>query len=363
MRPFKGHMCTKSSIFCLGSSSKLSTQFIIQDHMAVHYKNLLSTKAAVDTSMPKTMSTSIKYSDQQKRVKLNKAVKKYQKKILHHSSPQMNTTSVSPPTCRIPSAKELTSMKIIKGNPEKSTNIFHGNLSSEQINAQEINLSNVFPLKISKPVSSVNTRPKKTIQDVITSGSSHLIDYGMSNYGRSIIPCNQSVKFIDKPLTNRPFQDPQKKTFCGDILVKHSNWFTEENQCFTPRILKKASKSFLSKYLYYKAPKKRITDKAPVQQCSPTKLDKKMQRSPLAKSVLAWDNELKYLQFLREVTDDILIRGYHSNKILENVFQRHIERNKYHLNEDKLNNILQNLRDELQADPIFSSSEQGFNPL
>ncbi|XP_055495719.1 spermatogenesis-associated protein 7-like isoform X2 [Leucoraja erinacea] len=258
MHPFKGHMGTKSSIFCLGSSSKLSTQFIIQDHMAVHYKNLLSTKAAVDTSMPKTMSTSIKYRDQQKREKLKKAVKKYQKQILClHSSPQMNTMSVSPPTCRIPSVKGLTSMKIFKGNPEKSTNIFHGNLSSEQINGQEINLSNIFPLKISKPVSSVNTRPSETIPDVITSGASHLIDYRMSSHGRSIIPCNQSVRFIDKNLTNRSFEDPQKKTFCGDILVKHSNWFTEENQCFTPRILKKASKSFLSKYRYYKAPKTR----------------------------------------------------------------------------------------------------------
>ncbi|GCB79443.1 hypothetical protein scyTo_0016958 [Scyliorhinus torazame] len=46
-----------------------------------------------------------------------------------------------------------------------------------------------------------------------------------------------------------------------------------------------------------------------------------------------WEDEMKYLQFLKEVTDDILIRGYHSNKILENVFQTHIERSKYHLSE------------------------------
>ncbi|XP_062911856.1 uncharacterized protein LOC134350513 isoform X2 [Mobula hypostoma] len=45
------------------------------------------------------------------------------------------------------------------------------------------------------------------------------------------------------------------------------------------------------------------------------------------------DNELKYLQFLKDITDDILFRGYHSNKILEDVFQKHIERNKHYLNE------------------------------
>ncbi|XP_072906946.1 spermatogenesis-associated protein 7 homolog isoform X1 [Hemitrygon akajei] len=370
MGPFKGHMCTKSSPLCLGSSCKLSTQFIIQDHMAIHYNNLLSTKAAVDTSMPKTLSTSIKYKDQQKRERLKKAVQKYQKKIVHlHPSPQVNTRSVSPSACRIPSAKELTSMKITKCNPEKLTSIFHNNLLSEQINTQEINFSNVFPSKISKLVSPVNAQPKEPIEGVITYGSS--LPVGMNNFGRFVIPCNQSVEFNNRYLMNRSFQDPQKKTFSGDILIKHSNCFTEENQCFTPRILKKTAKSFLSKYRYYTAPKKRLTNipvvqvnldaddtkQYPIQELRSTRLTKKTQNIYSANSRLAWDNELKYLQFLKDVTDDILFRGYHSNKILESVFQKHIERNKHYLNEDKLKNILQNLRDELQTDPIISSSE------
>ncbi|XP_072906949.1 spermatogenesis-associated protein 7 homolog isoform X3 [Hemitrygon akajei] len=354
MGPFKGHMCTKSSPLCLGSSCKLSTQFIIQDHMAIHYNNLLSTKD----------------KDQQKRERLKKAVQKYQKKIVHlHPSPQVNTRSVSPSACRIPSAKELTSMKITKCNPEKLTSIFHNNLLSEQINTQEINFSNVFPSKISKLVSPVNAQPKEPIEGVITYGSS--LPVGMNNFGRFVIPCNQSVEFNNRYLMNRSFQDPQKKTFSGDILIKHSNCFTEENQCFTPRILKKTAKSFLSKYRYYTAPKKRLTNipvvqvnldaddtkQYPIQELRSTRLTKKTQNIYSANSRLAWDNELKYLQFLKDVTDDILFRGYHSNKILESVFQKHIERNKHYLNEDKLKNILQNLRDELQTDPIISSSE------
>uniref|UniRef100_UPI00398E8AEB spermatogenesis-associated protein 7 homolog n=1 Tax=Pristiophorus japonicus TaxID=55135 RepID=UPI00398E8AEB len=300
MGPFKGHMSTKSSPFCLGSSCKLSTQFIIQDHMAMHYNNLLSAKVAVDSSMPKSMSTSIKYTDQQKRERLKKVMKKYQNKIpLLHSTPQMNFRSISPATCR----------------------------------------------------------------------------------------------FIGKHEMNRPFQDPQKKTFSGDILDKHSNWFTEERQPFTPKTLKETAKSFLSKYRYYTAPKKmqvypsvttmcngsstqagfdRFTEMSPVQvhldtECAiwcqtqehrPTRLARKLHRSTTVKSkLMAWEDEMKYLQFFKEVTDDILIRGCHSNKILENVFQRHIERRKYHLSEDKLKSMLQNLRNELQTDPTVSYSE------
>ncbi|XP_038667571.1 spermatogenesis-associated protein 7 homolog isoform X4 [Scyliorhinus canicula] len=254
MGPFKGHMCTKSSPFCLGSSCKLSTQFIIQDHMAVHYKNLLSTKAAVDSSMPKSMSTSIKYIDQQKRERLKKVVKKYQEETpLHPSTSQMNDRSVSLATTR----------------------------------------------------------------------------------------------FMDKDLMKRPFQDPQKKTFSGDILDKHSNQFTEEIQPFTPRTLKNTAKSFLSKYRYYKAPKKTQDNPGAA----------KMFQQNSSEANINREDEMKYLQFLKEVTDDILIRGYHSNKILENVFQTHIERSKYHLSEGKLKNILQNLRNELQTDPAVNYSE------
>ncbi|XP_043916107.1 spermatogenesis-associated protein 7-like [Protopterus annectens] len=58
--PLRGHMCMKSSPFCSGSSCKLSTQYIVQDHMAVHYKKLLSAKAVVDSSSPKSLFTSVK---------------------------------------------------------------------------------------------------------------------------------------------------------------------------------------------------------------------------------------------------------------------------------------------------------------
>ncbi|OPJ72282.1 hypothetical protein AV530_018738 [Patagioenas fasciata monilis] len=44
--PFRGHMSFKSSPFSPGPSCKLSNQYLIQDHMAAHYKNLMSAKGA-----------------------------------------------------------------------------------------------------------------------------------------------------------------------------------------------------------------------------------------------------------------------------------------------------------------------------
>ncbi|XP_051775614.1 spermatogenesis-associated protein 7-like [Erpetoichthys calabaricus] len=78
MSLFMGHMCPKSSSFCSGSSCSLSAQHLIQDNMRAHYQKVLSAKAAVDSSVPKTLLTSVKYKDQKKREKLFKALRQYQ---------------------------------------------------------------------------------------------------------------------------------------------------------------------------------------------------------------------------------------------------------------------------------------------
>ncbi|CAM9865916.1 unnamed protein product [Bubo scandiacus] len=81
MGPFRGHLSLRSSSFSPGTSCKLSNQYIIQDHMAAHYKKL----------------TSAKDKDQQKRDRLIQDLEKYKKDLIHDlpTSP-FNSRSISP---------------------------------------------------------------------------------------------------------------------------------------------------------------------------------------------------------------------------------------------------------------------------
>ncbi|XP_007903221.2 spermatogenesis-associated protein 7 isoform X2 [Callorhinchus milii] len=390
MGPFKGHMCTKSSPFCSGSSSKLSAQFIIQDHMAMHYSKLLSTKAAVDSSEPESMSASIKYKDQQKREKLKIAVRMYQKEILHlRSTSPINHMSLSPKTGINFSAKEMSFVNRTVSNRETSPSTSGHNVPPKQTSAEflgpkkETSFS-LSPCRSPLPFPSAAAIARDVVQDILHCAPPLRTQYKTSSLRRLVTPFSHPVPSVDQRLMNKPFQDPQKKTFNGDILDKHAECFTEESQPFTPRILKKTAKSFLSKYRFYTAPKKeKVSSELPMtnkgknaatgigsyqdkdyeiwhqtQEFKATSWFRKPRKSTTVKTdLIAWENELKYLQFLKEVTDDVLLRGYHSNKFLEKVFERHIERSKHNLSEVRMRNMLQELRNELKAKTKVSCIE------
>ncbi|KFV93434.1 Spermatogenesis-associated protein 7, partial [Eurypyga helias] len=66
------------------------------------------------------------------------------------------------------------------------------------------------------------------------------------------------------------------------------------------------------------------------------------------------EEELLYLAFIEDVTNQILSLGLFSNRVLEHLFECHIQENKNRLDEGKMRHLL----DILKADLGCSSAQQ-----
>ncbi|MEE6473933.1 hypothetical protein FKM82_010217 [Ascaphus truei] len=343
--------------FFPGSSCKLSTQYIIQDHMATHYRKLLSAKAAVDTSAPKSLHNSIKFKDQQNKEKLIKAVERYKKEI-------QQICSTSP--------------------PDSSSNF------PEQWKRKSANNKNLQLYCTEREFPITNTGQYSHIQKTITQPQSPTLiardtmrrieeeSYHKGDLVTALIQPHRNLNQLTHRVTmKKKYQDPQKKTYNGDLLDKHAGRFTSTEQPFKPRLLKKATKSFLSKYKYYMAPtKKNTTDEsspkadqnviAKLKEMYRYSEDKNLRFESTSQEAdpgtenhnalgirhsqrLAQDEDLKYLHFLQELTDDILIRGCGSSRAIEHVFQEHLQRKRHDIDEAKKKRICQELKDELET--------------
>ncbi|NXG07643.1 SPAT7 protein, partial [Sakesphorus luctuosus] len=75
------------------------------------------------------------------------------------------------------------------------------------------------------------------------------------------------------------------------------------------------------------------------------------------------EEELPYLTFLEDVTNEILSLGLFSNRVLEELFECHIEENKNRLDEAKMRQMLDVLKRDLgcsldsEEEQIHSGSE------
>uniref|UniRef100_A0A8C3W3P2 Spermatosis associated 7 n=1 Tax=Catagonus wagneri TaxID=51154 RepID=A0A8C3W3P2_9CETA len=399
---FKGHLSTKSNAFCTDSSSlRLSTLHLVKNHMAVHYNKILSAKAAVDCSVPLSMSASIKYADQQRREKLKKELARCERELkLTKTAGQAHSRSNS---------KSLfTTLQKPSGEPQDEDDVL-----IEEVNG--------FPSFARSPVTSSERLhpglPKS--EKVLTNGTEKnsgsplsSMDYAASGPRKSYsgTSCSRGPRGTF-PNSHR-FQLVISKAPSGDLLDKHSELFSNRHLPFTPRTLKSEAKSFLSQYRYYTPAKrkkdftnqrieaetqtelssfksdfetdeiKNFTDsemnikqasscmthdtkekitplslqghelpwdeiKGGALQCSSARaVCQYSLQSPSERKIYSDEEELLYLSFIEDITDEILKLGLFSNRFLERLFERHIKQNK-HLEEEKMRHLLHILKVDL----------------
>ncbi|KAM6086464.1 spermatogenesis-associated protein 7-like [Theristicus caerulescens] len=207
--PFRGHMSLKSSPFSPGPSCKFSNQYIIQDHMASHHKNLMSAKGFQRIAFVIFLSVILFFNLQARWSLLENC-------HLYLTSGQNNcsrTKREQPPSV---SFQKLTSRTLMPVPTARKTiqNTAQHALSQTSVHNFSINRSPASPL----------------LQTRMQSGSHN---------------------------RKKAFQNSFNKTYSGDLLDKHSIYFTEKKQCFTPQILKTSHQSFLVKYRYYNPPPKK----------------------------------------------------------------------------------------------------------
>ncbi|XP_060789119.1 spermatogenesis-associated protein 7 [Neoarius graeffei] len=356
---------------CPGSANKLTNQRIIEDHMISHYKRLDLAKATVDTSVPKSMRCNVKYIDQKRREQIDISERTQSIRSLSQRSLRLdNITSCLSrnvrPSTRGAESTYFNSDESVMSSPRFSTS-FH----CKQV---------VFPSQMG--ARSQNCWPSSEL-----------------SYRSPKSTSSSQEKF-------KSFQDPTQKTYSGDILLKHAHYFTQEKP-FTPRTLKTDCKPSLANYRYYtsasrkgaeeKTPSKyfqpdthcRSKQRSSTEQDSPqpcsvhhewsdeesnvfghydtknkfggsdfflssSRVSPEGMKSPVMRKVTAEEEELMYLEFIADITNELILRGIYSDSVLERVFERHIDMNKHRLAEDKMRHLLEALQNDLQKPPFSS---------
>ncbi|XP_071894478.1 spermatogenesis-associated protein 7 isoform X2 [Anas platyrhynchos] len=391
--PFKGQLSTKSNAFCIDSTRSLTNQYLIRDHMMFHYNRILSAKA-VDCSAPRSRLTSIKLADQQRRERLRKKIARCEKEM---SVGKNASRSSSRESGRLLSTSFGQSPLEAEDKDSLFPSVQHARyLSRALLPYGEHGLVHSSPVKHTRKHSR-NTSNMSNSNSSVSMSSTPRKHSGVSSSCSS----DSSVSIG----RSQRHQDRNPKVYSGDLLDRHSELFTGSRKPFTPRTLISDAKSVLSGYRYYTPARRKRKNRCKRHVEAETQTDaisfpttdeasgRKVMTEQQKMTVKAGDNkydvdepergiaafpysflretllyseqssartnieaeedDLLYLTFIEDVTNEILNLGLFSNRVLEQLFECYIEENKSRLDENKMRHLL----DVLKADLSCSTEE------
>ncbi|XP_064621434.1 spermatogenesis-associated protein 7 homolog isoform X2 [Lineus longissimus] len=230
----KGHLGVRSSPLS-PTASKLTSQYIVMDHLNAHYRMINNAKPAIDNKAPKAWTSSTKTRD---RIRRNDAKK------------NGGVPSRSAQNSRPNSRMSITSRRSIADQIEAYEAYFN---DEPEIGAI---VKSTIPQQHSQPgqdiyIERANTEDMRFVDQMVSDS------YNNPNTYRSPRPMRSMIPDTMKAGSGNPNVATPRKCVAGDLLDDHSHKF-KEGKPFTPRTLNtKNVKSKLSQFKYYNAPKKR----------------------------------------------------------------------------------------------------------
>uniref|UniRef100_A0A8C0XS42 Spermatogenesis-associated protein 7 n=1 Tax=Castor canadensis TaxID=51338 RepID=A0A8C0XS42_CASCN len=349
---FKGHLSIKSNAFCTDSSSlRLTTLQLVKNHMAVHYNKILSAKAAVDCSAPISVTTSIKWEpqDQDVLIEMN-GFPSFEKSLVPSSKRPLSlpksdkallnsteNTSFSP-----------SSMDYTTSRPAKTCS---GTMYGRRPRSMFPN-SHRFQLVISKAPSGdllekhsdlfSNKHLPFTPRTLKTEAKSFLSQY------RYYTPAKRKKNFTDQRIEAET--QTELSSFNSDV------WTAETKNLTDSEVNTKQASNYMTcgteeKIIPLPLQGHNLTwDKikdGTLQHSPERTMCQYSVQLPSDNKIYSDEEELLYLNFIEDVTDEILKLGLFSNRFLERLFERHIKQNKHHLEEEKMRHLLHGLKVDL----------------
>lgn len=214
------------------TSAKLTTQYLVLDHMNNHYSKITKAKSAIDNKPPRSMVTSQKARDRKIRDQIQKTGQR----------PLSATKGMS--------------------RPHTTTGYYQDDIYDET-QWGEVDPDDEEGMMIHNIMRTTLRGNDATLTSAAHGTDLHQDEFApYTRVPRQRPSSARSHRSMASTVSRTLVQVPTKKgTYDGDILEKRAHVFTEEKP-FTPRTLKTDRKSRLSQYKYYnKLPPKKKTDK------------------------------------------------------------------------------------------------------
>jgi len=327
----KGHLTNKSTAFS-PNGAKFGQQALIHDHMMNHYRLIDKAKSSIDNKPPKSINLFIKAK--QKKAQSNKIVYRtaFQEGKHNISTSQTNKEAdLSSPNNQYHEADaRQIEESFLLGQREDVISPIESftNIRSRTVPCYKNDHGNLIKR---------SSTPKYKIEMYAPETGPPLLKGSM--YNKHISPEKSSHDLIgysndlkhEKSAISRPL-DPKIAWSNGTVSYREPR--------YTKSVRLDMSLMSLNEQLNHTQSLNKFTNKE-IPEYEVDRLQK--QEELIAEEQL-------YLQFIEEVTTDIITRGIFSDRVLNQVFDAHLEKRRGYLNEGRMQAMIEELKRDLNVE-------------